>query len=575
MRADRRAVMGLGLGAALAQATSAAAQDVVASRFYENDPSGRFTGAMRDIDAYAAEHVATNGLPGLTIAVVGPGGFGGLLQRGYADVDRRTPVAPTQLFQIGSISKSFTALCVFRLAEAGRLNLTDPVGRYLPEVPLPAGGAITIQSLLNHSSGLADDPPPFPRGGDQRLWQGFPVGAQWSYSNLGYQLLGHIVARADGRPFTEALAALVLRPLGMDATRPAIVTAERARYATGYSPLYADRAPPRAGPLAPGVWTEMVEGSGCVASTAGDMATYMRWLAAAGQGKGAPLLSDAMAARFCRATIEAPGWATPDAKYANGLAVTPIGGRPLLHHTGGMLTFNSSIHVDPAAGVGCFASTNVGLIPYRPRALTAYACARLRAVIDGTPPEPPPALAREPAMADFEGRYVARDGAVLEVAGASATLRWRVAAGPVARRDEIEASAPDAFIVRDPTATAHPLVFRRDGRAVARAWWGETEYVRVGRGGTVAPYSPPTPPDLAALTGHYENDDPWRGGFRVTAQGAALVMDGTTPLTPLPGGGFRVGDKDWSPERLAFDAFIDGRPTRAILSGVDFVRRAT
>jgi CubicO group peptidase (beta-lactamase class C family) len=567
--------MGLGLGAALAQATAAAAQDVVASRFYENDPSGRFTAAMHDIDAYAAEHVAANGLPGLTVAVVGPGGFGGLLQRAYADVDRRTPVAPSQLFQIGSISKSFTALCVFRLAEAGRLRLEDPVSRYLPEVPLPGGVGINLQSLLNHSSGLADDAPPFPRGGDQRLWQGFPVGAQWSYSNLGYQLLGRIVAAVDGRPFPEALAALVLRPLGMDATRPAIVTADRARFATGYSPLYADRAPPRAGPLAPGVWTEMVEGSGCVASTGGDMATYMRWLAAAGQGKGAPLLSDALAARFCRATIEAPGWATPAAKYANGLAVTPIGGRPLLHHTGGMLTFNSSIHVDPAAGVGCFASTNVGLIPYRPRGLTAYACQRLRAAIEGATPEPPPPLTPPAAMADYEGSYRARNGAALAISGATATRSWEGSGGPVVQAMEIEPSAPDAFIARDPTAAAHPLVFRRDGKVVVRAWWGETEFVRVAQGGPVAAYSPPAPPELAALAGHYENDDPWRGGFRVTAQGEALFMDGTTPLAPLPGGGFRVGDKAWSPERLSFDAFVGGRPIRATLSGVDYVRRAT
>jgi hypothetical protein len=58
------------------------------------------------------------------------------------------------------------------------------------------------------------------------------------------------------------------------------------------------------------------------------------------------------------------------------------------------------------------------------------------------------------------------------------------------------------------------------------------------------------------------------------AQGEALFLDDVTPLVALPGGIFRVGEKDWSPERLRFDAVLDGRPQRAILSGVDHVRRS-
>jgi CubicO group peptidase (beta-lactamase class C family) len=570
MGVDRRSVVGLGLGAAFAGAAQAAAQEIVASRVFENDQGGRFAAAIRDIDDYAADHVAAHGLPGLTVTVVGPGGFVGLLQRGYANVERRTPVAQSQLFQIGSISKSFTALCIFRLMEAGKLRLEDPVLTHLPEVPLPANGGITVQALLSHSSGLPDDAPMFPRGGDQRLWQGFPVGAQWSYSNLGYELLGRIVERLAGRPLAEVIALEVLRPLGMAQTRPAIVTADRALYATGYSPLYSDRPAPRGGPLAPGAWTEMVEGSGCVASTAADMARYVRWLVAAGQGKGAPLLSDAGAQRFCAAVIDAPGWASPGAKYANGLALTPVGGRMLLHHTGGMLTFNSSIHVDPAAGVGCFASTNVGMIPYRPRGLTAYACARMRDVVEGRASEPPPpSVPSLPDLGAFHGGYVGRSSP-LEIGpgarGLVATLGDE--------RIELEPAGPDAFAASDPRQASHLLVFRRQADRVVRAWWGESEYVRREGGRASTAFSPP-PPELASLAGHYENDDPWRGGFRVTVQGDRLMVDGVTPTTPIPGGGFRVGDKDWSPERLRFDGDVAGRPTRATLSGVDYVRRPT
>jgi len=566
MSVNRRSLLALGAGVATIAALPATAQEITASRVFENDPSGRFAAAMRDIDAHAAEHVAANGLPGLTVAVIGPGGFVGRLQRGYANVDRRAAIGADQLFQIGSISKSFTALCVFKLMDAGRLKLEDPVAKYLPEVPLPADGKITIQSLLNHSSGLPDDAPPFPRGGDQRLWQGFAVGSQWSYSNLGYGLLGMIVERLERRPLAEVISADVLRPLAMAQTRPAIVGADRSLYAVGYSPLYADRAPPRVCPLAPGPWTDQTTGAGCVASTGADMALYMRWLVAAGQGKGAPLLSDAAAARYAKATIDAPGWAVPGAKYANGLAVVPVGGRMLLHHTGGMLTFNSAIHVDPIAGVGCFASTNVGLIPYRPRGLTAYACARMRAAVEGSAGEPPPPVVPPlPDLRDLAGVYAGRRE-TLEVAPGGRGLLAIVGE----RRVEMELAVPDAFIAVDPREATDPLVFRRQEGRIVRAWWGEAEFVRRG-----VDFSPASPPAIAALVGHYVNDDPWRGGFRVTAQGGNLVVDGLTPVAALSGGLYRVGDKDWSPERLRFDAIAGGRAQRATMSGVDYLRRAT
>ena len=283
MEIDRRLV--LGLGASLAAAGSARA--------------AQLTGAIADIDAYARAHLEAHALPGMTLALVQADGTSSVHHYGYANVDRRTAVSDGHLFQIGSISKSFTALCIFRLMEAGRLKLEDRVESILPEIPLPSNSGITVQSLLNHSSGLPDDAPPFPRGGDQRLWQGFSVGAQWNYSNLGYALLGMIVEHLDGRPLGRAIQVLVLDPLNMSATRPAIVTADRVRYALGYSPLYGDRAYPRGGPLGPGPWTEMVEGSGSVASTAADMAKYIRYLLAAGRGHGAPLRLDHVPLQPC------------------------------------------------------------------------------------------------------------------------------------------------------------------------------------------------------------------------------------------------------------------------------------
>ncbi|MGH6965524.1 MAG: serine hydrolase domain-containing protein [Phenylobacterium sp.] len=561
MDMQRRTVIGLGLAGGLALAASARAEEVVDVEAV----AARYREALEDIRAYAERHVEAYALPGLTVAVVVPGGAAAFMRFGRANVETRAPVGPDHLFQIGSISKSFTALCIFRLMEADKLKLSDDIRTYLPDAPLPSGATITIQHLLNHSSGLPDDAPLFPYGGDRKLWRGYAPGSHWSYSNLGFSMLSHIVERVSERPFGEYMQAEVLTPLGMTATKPLILTRDRALYATGYAPQFGNRPFPRGGRIAPGPWTPMVEGSGSVASTAADMARYIRFLIAAGQGRGDPLLSDTAAERFTKATVEAPAWGVGGGQYANGLAVVDVGGRKLLHHTGGMLIFNSAIHVDPIAGVGAFASTNMGSFPYRPRDITAYACARLRAVVDDrSKPEPMPAPPKLPDVSPYLGAYTAKGGEVLSVEPDPQGVAARLGGQQLA----LQPSGEDAFTASDPTATPMPLVFRKEDKTVVRAWWGETEYVREG-----VEFSAPTPAKLAALTGYYENDDPWRGSFRVIAQGPDLTIDGTNPLTLLSENVFRAGKDAWSPERLRFSAWLDGRPQRATASGADYLRR--
>lgn len=572
MRVGRRSVLGLGLAAGFAGAARASGSAPPVQTDVRAGGGGGLAAAADDVARYAAQHVSAYGLPGLTLCVVGPEGFVAQVRVGYANVERGEPVEAGHLFQIGSISKSITALAVYRLMEAGKLKLEDDPAKLLPGAPLPPKSGITIRHLLDHSSGLPDDAPLFPRSGGGRLWQGYAPGSHWSYSNLGYEILGRIVVRLSGKPLPDALAELVLRPLGMTATRPAILSVDRAAYAEPYSQFYLDRAHPRAGRLGHAPWTDMTEGAGCVASTASDMALYVRWLIRAGAGgEAAPLLSKDAAARWFAATVDAPGW-SDGARYGAGLAHVPIGGRTLLHHTGGMIGYSSSIHVDPQAGVGCFASSNVGGIDYRPRQVTAWACQRMLAALTGAAAPPPPPAPPPPAPAgDVLGRWVARDGSAMSVAaGAGGAILVAHDGAPPAR---LEAVAPDVFVHSDPERGAYPLVFRRQGKAPARAWWGGVEYLPDRGAGPVGAYSPATPPALARLVGAYENDDPWTGVFHVTAEGPQLFLDGLNPVTPLPGGGFRVGEEAWSPERLSFDAEIDGVPKRATFSGRDFLRR--
>lgn len=570
MRMDRRrwlqsaalAAGALGAGAAAAQA--APARVAVASTGQGRTDYGP---ALERLSRYAELHLETFGLPGMTLAVADGEGFRATITAGFADLESRTPVTPDQLFQIGSISKSFTALGVLELADRGKIDLDAPAADLLPEAPLPKEPRFTVKHLLNHTSGLPDDAPLFPRGTDG-LWCGFEPGSRMSYSNLGYGLLGLLIERATGRSYDETVREHILEPLGMKDTRPLIRDGDRKLHATGYSPYYRDRPYVRRDPISDGPWTPFAEASGSVASTPADMARYIAFLIGAGQGRGAPVLSDEGARRFSTPTTEAPPFGA-GAHYASGIAVVPLNGRQLLHHTGGMLTFSSSIHVDSKAGVGAFASTNVRVAPdYRPRLVTAYACTLLAAARAG---QPLPAAADLTAAAPAEPGdatpaplvSAAGETIALEAAGGAMVLRWN------GQAIELERSGKDAYLVRHPRFAVLPLKLNRNGGRVVSAWWGPVLFAADPAERT----PPPAPAELQKLAGRYDNDAPWSPGVtRVVARADGLSLDGVMPLVRLPDGSWRIGPEEGSPERLRFDAVLNGRAQRLNFSGVDLVR---
>lgn len=412
-------------GGAAASGASAAAGAPLSGQKIEISGTGStaFVAAVHKIAAFAALHRKTYGLPGLTLVCTGPNGITASIRTGYADRELRTPVSPDHLFQIGSISKSFVAMAIHQLAQEGKLKLADDIRTALPGVALPPAPPISLMNLMEHSSGLPDDAPLFPHTPDGLLWSAFPPGSAWSYSNTGYDLLGKVVERMDKISLAQSLKRRIFEPLGMASARGEIIAAERQRYPTGYTPLdpAVDAFP--GGRLAPAAWVNVTFGAGCVAATARDMAHWLRYLAQDPVVAGRLLPPDAATAYF-RPGIAAPGWASEGARYGAGLAHVPIEGRTLLHHTGGMVSFSSSLHVDPIAKVGAFASTNSGGQEYRPRDLTAYACALLRSVVAPEPgfapkPKPEARLPRpkaapvtetpDPALIPFAGRYESDD----------------------------------------------------------------------------------------------------------------------------------------------------------------------
>jgi CubicO group peptidase (beta-lactamase class C family) len=152
---------------------------------------------------------------------------------GYQDQDTREPITLRTIYNWGSCTKPFTAIAVMQLRDAGRLNLEDPVARYVPEVSRfrnKFNQPITLLHLLEHTSGLprfsatarlkegvfyeADNWEAF-RDGFAAVELAFEPGSRYSYSNLGYNLLGRLIENVTHVPFAEYVTAHILAPLGM------------------------------------------------------------------------------------------------------------------------------------------------------------------------------------------------------------------------------------------------------------------------------------------------------------------------------------------------------------------------
>lgn len=528
-----------------------------------------YAAAIAAIRAFALAELAATGLPGMTISLVADDGFDATLCLGWADIAARAPVRPDHLFEIGSISKSLVALTLWALAGEGRIDLDAPAARYLPESLLPTE-PVTTQQILNHTAGLPNFAPVIPHGPPGRLWTGAKPGTKFYYSNTGYSLAGLLIAAVTGRPHPIEIAERVMRPIGMATASAVITSADRARMAQGYSPLRDDLAPLTGAPLAEGSWGEMDMAAGSVIATPADMAAYLRYVIALGRGRGGPVLGDAAATALLRTSADAPDFG-PGARYASGFEKTFIDGRPMLHHTGGMLMFSSSFDVDAAQGVGCFASVNGRLGEYRPVAVTSYAMRLLRAAQAGRklPDAPDPLAFRRIAGPDrFAGRWIAAEGRALDVRPAGDGLV--LAEG--ARQGRLEAAGATRLIADLPGWDAGSLEFSASGKGkdapLDRLWYRDIPLAR----DAAPPAPPPTPDRLRALAGRYRTNDQWVGAMDIVTRGDRLVLLEGGPLVEDRAGYWRMAEDAGGLERLRFDTVVGGRAQRLMLSGNELWR---
>ena len=228
---------------------AAAAPLVVASRAAAQSAVASTSAKSSSLVGEALKKFVDDGeLSGVVTVVGDKSGAIDVQVLGLADLEHRTPMRRDTIFRIASMTKPITALAVMQLVEAGKVDVNDPVEKYLPEfkgqmlVASKDGNTvtlkkparpITVKDLLTHTSGLPNYPAGLADVYQKRNWTlnettiavsqsplMFEPGTKWSYCNPGIDTLGRIVEKVSGQSYEDYLAAKIFKPLGMKDTTP-------------------------------------------------------------------------------------------------------------------------------------------------------------------------------------------------------------------------------------------------------------------------------------------------------------------------------------------------------------------
>lgn len=300
------------------------------------------------LDGAIESQMAKHGLPGVAVAVVEDGQI--VYSKGYGKAGNGRPMTAQTQMLIGSQSKSFTALAIAQLVEAGKLDLNAPVQTYIPWFRVAdeaASRRITIDHLLHHTSGLSDSGYGVVLPLDATLEESVrslagarlttPVGSKHQYFNMGYSVLSYIIEITSGETYAGYIHDHILAPLGMDTTTADPIHAPD--LARGYTRLFGFAVPMREQISAYGT------GAGFIVSTAEDMARY----AIAVMQDGAGLVSPRMMQR-----ILTPGLGN----YGMGWMIYDGGAK--IVHGGANQTFRTDVNLYPRNGRAFILLSNQG-----------------------------------------------------------------------------------------------------------------------------------------------------------------------------------------------------------------------
>src|SRR5438477_512103 len=185
----------------------------------EQQQDDKFQNAYRLIDSYIAQRMKAEQVPGLSVAITDRQKLLRVSSYGFADVKTKVPITADSLFEIGSISKSFTAVSLLQLREEGKFDPQQPVTKYLPWFSIHSKyPPITGHDVMSHTAGLPrdrDDVPSsrYQAAGVRDRWTGYAPGKHWAYSNIGFQIMGYLLEEITQQPYADTMQQKILKPL--------------------------------------------------------------------------------------------------------------------------------------------------------------------------------------------------------------------------------------------------------------------------------------------------------------------------------------------------------------------------
>jgi CubicO group peptidase (beta-lactamase class C family) len=334
----------------------------------------RLDSALKELDTALAADFAKDGVGGLSIGVVAGKSLVWSRHYGFAEAETRRPPTNDTAYRIGSITKQFTALAMLQLVEQGKMRLTDPLEKYVPEIrqvkdvpsstpPITLLQVSTMHSGLAREPGCANNSVGPVSGWQKKVLDCLPdtayanePGTTYLYSNIGYASLGLAVERAGGRPFIELVTEGILKPLGMTRSAMEPTATIRENLAHGYqrrqsevSRANADRELEGRGYRVP---------NGALFSTVNDLAKFLAW--ELGEGPSGILKKETQDANYARAFFSGAGLASG---YGVGFQITRRGDIMLIGHGGSTAGYHASALVHRPTRLGVVALRNCDSCP--------------------------------------------------------------------------------------------------------------------------------------------------------------------------------------------------------------------
>lgn len=314
---------------------------------------------IRRIDSDVAAILDRTQAPGAVVAIVRNDGVVFRKAYGLRDSKRRVAADVGTLYEIGSITKQFTAAAILQLHEAGKLGLDDKLSMYLPDAP--HAGEVTLRQLLSHTSGLPEylDGPDIEQEATQPVTFAqlmariagkpltFAPGSKMTYNNTGYILLGRVIEVVSRQSYRDYVRTHLLDRANMKRTYTVADESRLANMAVGYRIKHGVLE------LAPTIHDSFGWSAGNLVSTLDDL---VNWSSALAQGK---IVSEKSYKEMTRPTPISEG--TSD--YGLGLFVDSVRDQPRIGHTGGSFGFTTADEFFPKQNVRIVAFTNCSADP--------------------------------------------------------------------------------------------------------------------------------------------------------------------------------------------------------------------